>query len=246
MTKKIKLYCIPYAGGSAVLYSKWKNLLPDWLELRPLELAGRGVRINEPFYADVNEAVNDLFSMVRDEIETSEYVIFGHSMGAMLCYELAQKISRESTNQPLHLFFSGRTAPHIAVSEEKKYHLLDADEFKRKVKSLGGTPPEFFDHPELMELFLPLLRNDFRLASTDNMLDQINPFDSKISVLLGKEEDMTAKQAHEWRFHSLDRCTLYYFNGGHFFINDHFTEIVELIQNVLQSSSAHQIACKAQ
>ena len=149
MNRKIKLFCIPYAGGSAVLYSKWKNHLPESIELRPIELAGRGSRIQEPFYLNVREAVDDIYSMIYEEIQSSQYILFGHSMGAMLSYELAQKIKNEGANQPLHLFFSGKTVPHLPVSEEKKYHLLSEEDFKDKIINLGGTPPDFFDHPEL-------------------------------------------------------------------------------------------------
>lgn len=229
MNKKIKLFCIPYAGGSAVIYSKWKAYLPDTIELCPIELKGRGARIVEPRYENIDEAVQDIYDQILPQIQYAPYALFGHSMGAMLCHELALKLRSEDVNQPKHLFFSGRSVPHIKMKEDKKYHLLSEEDFKKKVKTLGGTPKEFFDHPELMELFLPLLRSDFKLASTDLSLEVIVPFNCDISVLLGKDEDMTAQQAHEWKDHTKGLCTTYYFNGGHFFLNNEVESITRII-----------------
>lgn len=232
---KVKLFCIPYAGGSAVIYSKWKTQFPSWVEVVPLELAGRGVRIVEPIYNDLDAAVEDLYARMLPQINDGEYAIFGHSMGAMLAFEIAHKLEAANKPSPLHVFFSGRSAPHIEVSEEKKYHLLGEEAFKEKVLSLGGTPPEFFQHPELMEVFLPLLRNDFKLAATNLCLNGITPFEKDITVFLGKEEQMNANQAHEWKDHTNGMCVIHYFNGGHFFLNDESDKMIDIMTGMISA-----------
>lgn len=231
---KVKLFCFPYAGGSATVYKKWQTYFNDAVELCPVELAGRGGRMREALYGSCEEAVGDLYSIIKQEIRNSSYALFGHSMGAMLAYELARKIRDTGANPPVHLFFSGRAAPHIPVPEEKKYHLLSQEAFEGKVLELGGTPPEFFKYPQLLEMFLPLLRSDFELAATDLDLDTLNPFDCDISVFLGKEEDMVPEQADGWKRHTSGICSIHYFNGGHFFINEEGRPISRLITRTLQ------------
>ncbi len=233
MDHKIKLFCFPYAGGSSAIFNNWKEHLSDFVELRAIELAGRGRRIGEPMYQTTEEGIADVFEVIKPEISQGPYAFFGHSMGAMIAYELAREIQLQGLEEPEHLFFSGRGAPHLKVQEEKRYHLLNDEDFKLKVLELGGTSPEVFEHAELLELFLPLLRNDFRLACTNFSEREISSFSSDISVFLGKKEEVTAQAADGWKTHTKGICSLYYFNGGHFFINKETARIVEKINGVL-------------
>lgn len=230
---KIKLFCFPYAGGSSMIYNDWKPYLNSEIELIPVELAGRGKRINEPLYVDIKEAIEDVYRIVRPQLNGSQYALFGHSMGGMISYQLYQKLRVEKYQLPIHVFFSGRSAPHVERTDEKKYHLLNEEDFKEEVINLGGTPPDFFDHPELLELFLPLLRNDFKLAETDYYNDEIHPLNSNISVFLGKDEDLTTEQCDGWKRHTKNLCSIHYLNGGHFFLHDETEPIVRLINNAL-------------
>jgi medium-chain acyl-[acyl-carrier-protein] hydrolase len=234
--KKIKLFCFPYAGGSSVIFNKWKQYLDNNIELIPIELAGRGKRIHEALYKDVSDAIEDVYRLVSNEINCSRYALFGHSMGGMISYQLSQKLKENNYPSPEHIFFSGRNAPHIKRLDEKKYHLLGDEEFKKGIIDLGGTPPELFEHPELMELFLPLLKNDFKLAETDIHNGEIHPFDCNITVLLGKDEDLTTDQCDGWKKHTKKLCTIHYFEGGHFFLHDETKQIVRLINNALLSN----------
>jgi medium-chain acyl-[acyl-carrier-protein] hydrolase len=233
----IKLFCFPYAGGSAAMFNKWKPFLNtnSGIELVPVELAGRGSRVSEPLYIGLQEAVDDLYQIVSASIGNTPYAFFGHSLGGLLVYELAQKIKLlKNIPQPLHLFFSGKSAPDIERSRSKKYHLMDNDDFKLKVIELGGTPPEFFNHPELVEFFLPMLKNDFRLSEINLSEQSADPFECNISVFLGKDDCETSEeQASNWKMHTKGICTLHYFNGGHFFLHDEGIAIIELINNTL-------------
>lgn len=229
---KIKLFCFPYAGGSSVIFNKWKQYIDTKIDLIPVELAGRGKRIHEPLYGDVSDVINDVYEIISKMINGSTYALFGHSMGAMISYQLCQKLRKNEYTPPMHVFISGRGAPHIKRSE-KKYHLLEEDEFKKEVFNLGGTPPEFFELPELLDLFLPLLKNDFRLAETEISNGEILPLDSNISVFLGKNEDLTIEQCDGWKKHTNKLCSIYYFEGGHFFLQEETEKIVRLINSIL-------------
>ena len=231
--KKMKLFCIPYAGGSATIYNKWMGHLSPSIELNAIELAGRGSRMQEGLYPNISEAVEDIFKLISKDIHQVPYAIFGHSMGAMLSYKLVQRIRDAGYIEPVHIFLSGRGAPGIKRDDKKKYHLMNEQEFKEAIIKLGGTPPEFFEHPELMELFLPLLKNDFKLSESDDVHADLKPLDQNLTVFLGKDEDLTAEQCDSWKKQTNKLCNIHYFNGGHFFLHDETKQITKIINHVL-------------
>jgi medium-chain acyl-[acyl-carrier-protein] hydrolase len=230
---KILLFCIPYAGGSAVIFNKWKQYLDPNIELIPVELAGRGRRIHEGLYKDVSEVTEDVFKLIKEKIVESPYALFGHSLGSMISYELAQKIRSLCLPEPVHIFFSGRSAPHSKRNDRKIYHLMNDENFKKEIIQLGGTPSEFFEHPELMELFIPFLKNDFRLAEMEMHDTTIRPFNRSITVFLGKDDDLTPEQIDGWKKHTNQVCNVHYFNGGHFFLHHETEQIVKAINKAL-------------
>jgi surfactin synthase thioesterase subunit len=230
------LFCFPYAGGSASAYNKWRHFLDRQIELQPVELSGRGRRIYEPLYDSVEDAVNDVYSMINGQLSGIPYALYGHSMGGMIAYELAYRIRENNLTQPLHIFFSGRGAPDIPYEDEEIFHTMPEEEFKEKVLQLGGTPKEFFDHPELLEVLLPTLRSDFKVAETYEHNSEVIPFDHDISVLIGKDEEVSAEQMHGWRKHTKKVCHLYYFEGEHFFIHEETEKVVSILNhNLLQA-----------
>ena len=235
MTIRKTLFCLPYAGGSASIYYEWSKYLDSSIDIRPIELSGRGERINEPFYADVSEAVNDIFDRISQSTITGPYALFGHSMGAMLTYELARKIMLEGLNPPEHLFFSGRGVPDIKPTKVKNYHLMSDREFKEELLELGGTPPEIFENEELRQLFIPLLRSDFSLAEANFSHREVIPFECNISIMVGKKETLSPKRIQAWKNHTHGLCVIYLFNGGHFFIKNHGKEIASIINEKLAS-----------
>lgn len=228
------MFCLPYAGGSAAMYNKWYGVCSGHIRLIPVELAGRGRRINEPLYGSVEETVEDVYNIIKGQVRRDQpYILFGHSMGAYLAYQVAQKIRRNGLPLPFHVFFSGRGAPHSRNISKKIYHTMEMEEFKQEILQLGGTPREFFDHPELVEYLLPVLRNDFRITESVLPSEEIDPLDCDITIFTGKEEDeMEADDIHGWRLHTKSVCHIHYFNGGHFFIIDHTERIVGIINNV--------------
>lgn len=231
----MKLFCFPYAGGSSAIFNNWKSFIDPRIEIRTIELAGRGKRIHEAHYNNFHDVIKDVFSIIVDEIKSgSDYAFFGHSMGAKIAYELSQEIAAKGLPGPDHIFFSGRGAPYILGENEKKYHELPDHEFKEEIFKLGGTPKEFFEHPELLEVFLPLLKNDFKMAAREISEKEINPLNCNISVFLGKEEELKPEQIDGWKNYTANNCTVYYFNGGHFFINEKYEQVVKIINNTIQ------------
>lgn len=243
--KKIRLFCFPYAGGSAAVYLQWKDFLDKSIHLYPVELAGRGQRIGQPLYHSLEEAVDDIFGQIRFDLLHLPYAFYGHSMGTLLAYHLSLKIRQKSYPGPAHVFFSGRGAPHIRRPDKQPYHDLPHDEFRQKVMDLGGTPKEFFQVPELMEALLPMLRNDFRLTWEYRVdAHNISPLNCDISILTGNDDDLTPRQIDEWKQYTRYNSRFHTFEGGHFFLHSPGPkqEIMQLLNHTLVELGRRRIA----
>lgn len=231
--ERIKLFCLPYAGGSAAIYQAWQKYLNHVIELHPIELAGRGSRYGSPLYESIEEAVDDIYRLVRDDLDDSRYAIFGHSMGSMLAYELAYKIKNLKHQPPVQLFFSGRRPPGIERST-KNIHLLADQEFMAEVLKKGGTPAELLENRELLEIFIPILKADFKIVETYRDVKKDDKLSCNISVLWGKqEEEGTLSEIGEWRKYTDKNCTIHLFDGGHFFINQFMRDVVNIINSTI-------------
>lgn len=225
----IKLFCFPYAGGSAQVFKPWRRYLHEQIELIPVELAGRGIRMGETLYRDTDDAVTDIIRTIQPMIAQGPYALFGHSMGCKIVYELLHRINAKGLPAPQQAFFSGRSAPHLTETATQQLHLLDDNDFLQTIRDFGGTPPEFFDHPDLLHLFLPVLRNDFRLSETGNTTEDILPFAQDIAVLAGRGDPHMYGDIEEWKKYTHAQCHIYEFDGGHFFLQHKIPEITALI-----------------
>lgn len=232
--KKLKLFCLPYAGGSSGIYAKWSRRLDNVVEIIPVELSGRGRRFSEPLYNSLDEAVEDIYKIIEKRIVSSErYAIFGHSLGGLIAYELAQRIRLEGKPQPVHIFFSGTRPPHIKSDTDNTYALSD-EEFKNKLTELGGTPEEILGNQELLDVFLPILRADFKINDTYEYTGNKEQLNCGFSVLGGITDNIKQEELAEWRDHTTGRCDIFMLDGGHFFINSHTDEVIRIVENCLE------------
>lgn len=226
------LFCLPYAGGSETIYYRWRQFLGESIKLWPIELKGRGKRYNQEFYDNLEEAVNDIYDSIKDEIEKDDYAIYGHSMGSLLAYELYYKIVSMGKRKPKHIFFSGYSAPNIIKEREITYTLPDYD-FMNKIIELGGTPQEVIDNKELLDLFIPILKNDIKILEKYQYIDREEKIGCDISVLNGSKDTMKLNEIIEWRKHGSKKCKMYTFDGNHFFINENIENITNVIKHSL-------------
>ncbi|REK76184.1 thioesterase [Paenibacillus paeoniae] len=227
------LICVPYAGGSAQVYKRWTGKLHPSLRLVPAELAGRGSRMGQPFYRNTTEAVQDLMPMVREAASRPEpYALFGHSMGSLLVYELLHALIEEKVPLPIAAFLSGRGAPHCELEQQRRLHELPDDKFLDEVKGLGGMPAELFQHRELLNLFLPILRADFKLVG-EYEPQKRKPLPLRLTILSGKEDSTVKGLLSEWEPYATGGCDRVLFEGGHFFVHEQEKDVVSLINKTL-------------
>jgi medium-chain acyl-[acyl-carrier-protein] hydrolase len=229
--RKTKLFCFPYAGGSSMVYTKWKKHLDNSIELKPIELAGRGKRFLQPFKYNMDDTVNDIYNIIKEEIDESPYSLLGHSMGSLIVYELNKKIKEAGLKAPVHAFFSGSKPPHMRDS--KALYKLPDDEFKDEIFKMEGTPKELLENKELLEIFLPVLRADYTIVDTYKCNEECIKLNCDMSVLYGKKDDVTVDEIVAWKNYTNRDCKIYGFEGGHFFIHNNIENIVKIINNTL-------------
>lgn len=227
--KKVKLFCIPYSGGYANIFNKWKKYLIPSIELYPLELSGRGKRNREPLYKSFEEAVNDIYYIIKENLSSNdEYILFGHSLGGLLAYEIYYKL--ESFNKPKHIYISGVNPPHYEV--EKKIKDLSKIEFINYLKKLGGISKELLSNKEIIDFFLPIIRSDLEIYENYKYNKNRTPLEIDISVFYGTD-DFLVNLWQEWKNYTNGKCYFYQFDGNHFFLNSNFIEICDIINNLV-------------
>lgn len=231
--KKKILFCFSYAGGSAIIYNKFKQHLDKNIEVIPIEYAGRGKRINEAFYTDISCAIDDIYKGLTPCIGKYEFAVFGHSMGTVIAYEVSKRIKEIYGIDPIHIFVSGRYPPHV-TKNSNQLHTLSDERFKEEILKIGGTPNEVFENEEFAKIFLPILRADYKLIELYTFNGNYTRFNSGITVFSGKDDKIIERnELLEWQRYSLDEIAVYEFDGGHFFINNYIKEIAEIINCTL-------------
>ncbi len=216
-TARLRLFCLPYAGGSAIAYRPWLQALPAGVEVCPVEPPGRAARLGErPF--DRSGTLADAATLALLPHLDRPFVLFGHSMGALVAFEVARRLRDRHGLTPHALFVSGRNAPQVA-HDDVTTHLLGDAELVERLRSLNGTPPEVLAHPELLQLVLPLLRADFAVSET-HVHEPGEPFDIPLVVLGGDQDPEVRRDGLEsWREHARGAFRLHLFPGDHFFLH---------------------------
>jgi medium-chain acyl-[acyl-carrier-protein] hydrolase len=227
---KLRLFCFPYAGGSATVFRTWNRDLPSFVEVCPIQLPGRGSRLRETPFTQISPLVQTLGNALFPYLD-KPYVFFGHSLGALIGFELARYFRRNISSSPIHLFVSGRQAPHIPDPSPR--HALPEQEFLQEIKCLNGTPKEVLENTEMMQLLIPLLRADL-------VLDEAYVYTSEprlecpITVFGGLEDPETnSEQLEAWREHTNTAFSIEMFPGNHFFINTAQPLLLQAIAQVL-------------
>ncbi|TQV87406.1 thioesterase II family protein [Aliikangiella coralliicola] len=229
---KIKLLCFPYAGGNASTYLSWVNYLPDTIDLIAVQPPGRSSRMLEAPYSEMTPLIDDLvidFSQMIDR----PYLVFGHSLGSKIAFELMLRCQAMNIRLPEHFIASGSRAAYLSSREDAIYDLPD-NELVAELKSLNGTPKEILENDELMELCLPLLRADFKIADTYCASRKI--LNTKITVLGGSEDHLiTLSDLQCWENLFTHSANVYMISGDHFFIESNKPAVLRQVIKVAKS-----------
>lgn len=218
-SKPFPLVCLPFAGSGAGFYRAWKDIPTYGIDVLPVQLPGREeLFLDEPF-SDALEAAAHLAPQVAElTAEMPRFGLFGHSLGAVLSYEIARELGRLGHPAPAHLYVSGSPGPWHG--RDARATGLDDVEFLERVQEFAGYRHEAFDDPDLRELLLPLLRAD--VAMHENYKPSSDePLDLPVTSLRGMEDSLVSREhALQWREVTRGAFRHLELPGGHMYLAD--------------------------
>lgn len=224
----LRLFLFHHAGGSHLVYRDWATRFPaDW-EVRLLDAPGRGRLSDLPACTSAEQLV-DFF---HDEIVLAmdrPFAFFGHSMGGLVAYELANRLAAEGLPQPVWMGLSARGAPS-PQGEPLNRHLLPDAELRRAVAAMGGTPAEILADEELWQTFEPVIRGDLRLVETWRPRPGTPPLRVPLSVFGGTQDVVVSRERlAAWSAHAERFQGLHLYPGDHFYFRHRPQEIADRI-----------------
>jgi surfactin synthase thioesterase subunit len=231
----MRLFCLPYSGGSAMFYARWRRLLPSWIDVQPLEWPGRGARMDEPLATNPRQLAEQLAAELLHARLDVPYALFGHSLGALVSFELAHSLLDHGAPAPLVLFASGTEAPTVRDGIRWRLPLSD-DALLKELRSLQGTPDEALENPEIMRTALPVLRADFLMCGA-YAYRQRRPLPFPIHVFGGEDDDTSRESLEAWKRETSAEFGIDMLPGHHFFIHNRQAEILALVGSVLARQS---------
>ncbi|MEU4515991.1 thioesterase domain-containing protein [Nonomuraea wenchangensis] len=216
------MICLPYAGGGASAYSGLLRRLTG-LTVVPLQLPGRENRIGEPPAFTISDIADEVAPATGEP-----YVLYGHSMGARLAFEVARELRRRGLREPSRLYVGGAHPPDRRVPLAAAADLPD-DAFIEQLIRRSGALPELRDLPELRELMLPVLRSDFAWIKNYAFAPE-PPLDTPIVAFAGLDDgEAGVAEMLGWARHTSAGFRLRTIRGGHLFVKDRPDELAELI-----------------
>jgi len=214
----LTLFCFPCAGASASVYFSWRRNAPQWLRIVPVELPGRGARLAQPLLRDFEQVVLQLTDQLLPDF-SQPFAFFGHSFGALIAYGVALELRKRGRIAPSALIVACCSAP--SRRDDERLTKLDTDDaIVEELRNLKGTPPELFEHSEMLRITVDVASADFAACRSFKRGDA-PPLDTDIFVYGGADDDVTEESLDAWRLESSRRTTVEIFAGGHFFLREH-------------------------
>ncbi|MFE3197659.1 thioesterase II family protein [Embleya sp. NPDC055664] len=227
-----RLVALPHAGGSASFWFPLSAALKERVEVLGVQYPGRQDRRAEPLIEDIEtlaERITEALDPWLDE--QLPLILFGHSMGAVLGFEVARRLRIP----PAALIASGRRAPDR--QRDERVHLLDDAGLAAELRSMSGTDASLLANDEVLRMVLPALRADYRAIETYRCTPGA-PLECPITVLIGdRDPKVTLDEATAWRDHTNGTFALHTFTGGHFYLTDHQAAVTARIADAIDAAT---------
>lgn len=230
--RRVRLFCLPHAGGAASVYRPWSALLPG-IEVCPIQLPGRETRLRERAYTRIEDLVPALAGAMADRLD-AEYALFGYSMGALIAFELARELRRRGARPASRLILAAHGSPRLA-SRRPPIHELPDHAFVRELLTWNGVPAEIAADRDALGFFLPLLRADMTLCERYVYREE-PPLDVPIAAFGGRRDaDATDTDLAAWAAETTAPCVVRMFDGGHFFLRERRDELLAAVAAALET-----------
>ncbi len=221
------------------MFRSWRRYFPAEIDLCLVHLPGHGKRVGEQAFVRLATLVEAIADLIASEMQ-HPFAFYGHSMGALLSFELANELFRRYPDGPSHLYLSGHGAPHLPKSEPPTFNLTD-NELIAYLKRLNGTPVELLDDTEARQIFLPVLRADFEMVNTYEYRGG-KPLSCPLSIYGGlRDNEVPVERLRAWEVHTAATCKVRLCEGNHFFIHDSRSEFIDVFRSdVLRAYRTHR------
>jgi medium-chain acyl-[acyl-carrier-protein] hydrolase len=228
---RLRLFCFPFAGGGATVYRDWPRLVPPDVEVCAVQPPGRESRLGEDAFTRLHDLLPPLAGALGGLLDVP-FVTFGHSLGSLVGFELARYLRRHGGPLPQQLIVSGRRPPQ-GHDQHEPMHKMDDERLLETVLELNGTSPEIREHPELLELAIPLLRADFAVSETYEYTPE-PPLPCPITAFSGlADPHVTRSEAAGWAEHTSGGFALRMLPGDHFFLTTAQGQLLAEISHLL-------------
>lgn len=218
---RLRLWCFPFAGGGANAFRTWHRELPTDVrgdvEVWAIELPGRELRLREPPFTDIAALIAEVVDGITPRL-ASPYMFFGHSMGALVSFEVARALRAATVTGPAHIAVSAHRAPHLPY-RHRRVHDLDEHEIVARLRRLGGTSEAVLDDRELKDLILPTVRADLAICER-YVYEESEPLGCSFTAFGGRDDtEVSREELTAWRDHTSGAFGDRVLPGGHFFLD---------------------------
>lgn len=229
----VRLVCFPHAGGAASYYVPLARALAPDLEVYAVQYPGRQDRRREPCHQDI-APLADAVAQVMDGLSDRPYAFFGHSMGAVVAFEVALRLQARLAPGPVRLFASGRRAPSTQRTE--LVHRRGDAELVEELIRLGGTDRGSMENEDIRGMTLPPTRADYTAIETYRFTPGSPRLQCPLTVFHGADDPYTTPaEIAAWAEHSVAEPATHEFPGGHFFLDTSRDRLVSLIRGALET-----------
>jgi external thioesterase TEII len=222
--KKPQLFLLHFAGGNCYSFQFMMPMLRDF-EVISLELPGRGKRMGEPLLRNFDQASRDIYAQLLPKITSPVFLIYGHSMGAYLALRVANMLEKAGKIAAA-VIVSGNAGP--GIMDPKRRYLMQTNELKEELRTIGGVPDELLQDEELFSFFEPVLRGDFEIAENTGMENE-SPISSPLFAMMGSQEE-DVNDISNWANFTKSSFKHEVLEGDHFFIHKHPKRIAAIIK----------------
>jgi medium-chain acyl-[acyl-carrier-protein] hydrolase len=224
----VRLFCLPFAGGGASAYRPWCAQLKESIEVCLIQPPGREDRHREPAYTQCGPLADAIFAQIRPYLD-KPYAFYGHSLGALLAFEVARRLHAAALPAPSVLFVAAHRAPHLPLMRRVFYHLPE-HELIAEIQRLNGTPAAILEDRDMMSYWLPIMRADLQICDTYEFA-AAPPLSCAVVACAGSDDTAVPPERMQgWQEHTTGAFALQVFPGDHFFVRSSQDALLEALE----------------